>query len=164
VVHIRWSVPYRLRIMKKKNVKINWWQSQATEPPAEYELSYLRALRRMAVTLNCHTPGHSPFRPSSLKKSDQELETLFPTVKIGTADANAALVNHELIKRDQELEEFDQAENLFYGDFNFECPRGYKNIVRVTHRSTPAFRQWGFRRLVWPTVETEHGTSEPLKK
>jgi hypothetical protein len=150
--------------MKKKSARKEWWQSNDTEPPAEYERSYVRALRRMAVTLNCHTPGLSPFSQSVLKKSDQELEELFPKVRIGSVDANAALVNHERIHRDQELEEFDQAENLFYGDFSFTCPRGFKDIVRVTHRSTPAFREWSFRRLTWPTVETEQGTSELLKK
>ena len=95
--------------MKKKSARKEWWQSNDTEPPAEYERSYVRALRRMAVTLNCHTPGLSPFSQSVLKKSDQELEELFPKVRIGSVDANAALVNHERIHRDQELEEFDQA-------------------------------------------------------
>jgi hypothetical protein len=148
----------------KKSTSKNWWQSQNTEPPAEYERSYVRALRRMAVALNCHTPGRSPFNPSLLKKSDQELEELFAKVKIGLVDANAALVNHERIDRHQELEDFDHAENLFYGDFDFTCPRGFKDIARVTHRSTPAFRQWSFRRLIWPTIETEQSGSEPLKK
>jgi hypothetical protein len=149
--------------MKTKSAK-SWWQSDGAEPLAEYEQSYVRALRRMAVTLNCGTQARSVFNPSALKKSDQELEELFPRIKVGSVDANAALVNHERIHRDQELEEFDQAENLFYGDFTFTCPRGFKDIVRVTHRSTPAFRQWSFRRLLWPTIETEQGTSEPLKK
>jgi hypothetical protein len=149
--------------MKKKNTK-RWWQSNNSEPPPEYERSYLWALRRMAVTLNCQTPRHSRFSQTSLSKSDQELEELFRRTKVGSVDANAALVNHERIHRDQQLEEFDQAENLFYGDFSFTCPRGFKDIVRVTHRSTPAFRQWSFRRLVWPTIETEQGGSEPLKK
>ena len=93
-----------------------------------------------------------------------QFTALFPRTKIGQADANAALVKHEQIDRKQELEDFDHAENLFYGDFNFTSPRGFKNIVRVTHRSTPAFREWSFRRLVWPTIEIPQGGSEPLKK
>jgi len=118
----------------------------------------------MAVTLNCHTLRSTPFSPATSKKSDLELRELFQRTKIASVDANAALVNHERIDRQQEVEDFDNAENLFYGDFNFSCPRGFRNIVRVTHRSTPAFRQWSFRRLVWPTVETEQAGSEPLKK
>jgi hypothetical protein len=118
----------------------------------------------MAVTLNCYIPRTAPFSRSTLKNSDVELRDLFPQTRIGAVDANAALVNHEQIDRQQELEDFDQAENLFYGDFNFSCPRGFKDIVRVTHRSTPAFRQWSFRRLVWPTIATAQGTSEPLKR
>src|SRR5882762_73552 len=149
--------------MRIKNTKSNWWE-RAGAPPTEYDECYSRALRRMAVTLNCHKPRSTPFGPATLKKSDIELRDLFPLTKIGTVDADAALVNHELIDRYQELEDFDHAENLFYGDFNFSCPRGFKDIVRVTHRSTPAFRQWSFRRLVWPTIETEQGASEPLKR
>jgi hypothetical protein len=118
----------------------------------------------MAVTLNCHTPRSSPFSTASLKKSDLELRDIFRQKKIGSVGADAALVNHELINRHQELEDFDQAENLFYGDFDFGCPRGFKNIVRVTHRSTPAFRKWSFERLLWPTIETPQAEPERLKK
>lgn len=149
--------------MMKRNKK--WWQAtKDSKPPDEYDECYLRALRRMAVTLNCYTPRTAPFGRADLKKSDVQLRELFPRTKIGSVDANAALVNHEQIDRDQDLEAFDHAENLFYGDFNFSCPRGFKDIVRVTHRSTPAFRLWSFRRLVWPNIETPHGTSEPLKR
>jgi hypothetical protein len=133
--------------MSKSDATRKWWQSQATKPPVQYDECYLRALRRMAVTLNCYTPRTSPFSQSALKKSDTELAVLFPRTKVGSVNANA-LINHELIDRHQELEDFDHAENLFYGDFNFSCPRGFKDVVRVTHRSTPAFRQWSFRRLV----------------
>lgn len=145
--------------------KPEWWKPAAEkQPPPEYEECYLRALRRMAGTLNCHSPTQSPFRPSVLKQSDLQLKTLFSKTKVGSVDANAALVNHERIDRDQQLQEFDQAENLFYGDFSFGRPRGFPNVIRVTHRSTPAFRQWGFRRLVWPTIETEQGGTQLLKK
>ena len=123
--------------MRIKNTKSNWWE-RAGAPPTEYDECYSRALRRMAVTLNCHKPRSTPFGPATLKKSDIELRDLFPLTKIGTVDANGALVNHERIDRQQELEDFDRAENLFYGDFNFGGPRGFKDIVRVTHRSTPA--------------------------
>jgi len=150
--------------MGKNHAKRKWWGSQTSKPPKEYDECYARALRRMAVTLNCYTPRSSPFSQTALKKSDVELAALFPQTKVGRVDANAALVNHEQIDRKQELEDFDHAENLFYDDFNFSCPRGFRDIVRVTHRSTPAFRQWSFRRLMWPTVETEQGGSEPLKK
>ena len=150
--------------MRSKNTKSKWWESRGTEPPSEYDECYSRALRRMAVTLNCHTPRSTPFSPATLKKSDIELRDLFLRTKIESVDANAALVNHERIDRHQELEDFDNAENLFYGDFNFGCPRGFKDIVRVTHRSTPAFRNWSFKRLVWPTIETEQGSQEPIKK
>lgn len=150
--------------MRSKNTKSKWWESGGTEPPSEYDECYSRALRRMAVTLNCHTPRSTPFSQATLKKSDIELRDLFLRTKIESVDANAALVNHERIDRHQELEDFDNAENLFYGDFNFVCPRGFKDIVRVTHRSTPAFRNWSFKRLVWPTVETEQGTQELVKK
>jgi hypothetical protein len=149
--------------MRIKNTKSNWWE-RAGAPPTEYDECYSRALRRMAVTLNCHKPRSTPFGPATLKKSDIELRDLFPLTKIGTVDANGALVNHERIDRQQELEDFDRAENLFYGDFNFGGPRGFKDIVRVTHRSTPAFREWSFKRLVWPRVETEQGTQELVKK
>lgn len=142
-----------------------WWQaSKDSKPPEEYDECYLRALRRMAVTLNCYIPRTAPFGRTDLKKSDVQLRELFLRTKIASVNANAALVNHEQIDRDQDLEDFDHAENLFYGDFNFSCPRGFKDIVRVTHRSTPAFRLWSFRRLVWPTIETAYGTSELLKR
>lgn len=118
----------------------------------------------MAVTLNCYMPRSSPFTKGALKESDIELQELFPRIKIGTVDANAALINHEQIDRQQTLEDFDHAKNLFYGDFNFICPRGFKDIVRVTHRSTPAFRQWSFKRLVWPAIETGQGTPQPLRR
>jgi len=150
--------------MSKRIARIKWWQAHGAKPPAEYNECYLWALRRMAATLNCYTPRTSPFSQRGLKKSDAQLQDLFPRSKIGSVDANAALVNHEQIDRHQDLEDFDHAENLFYGDFNFSCPRGFKDIVRVTNRSTPAFRQWSFRRLVWPTIETEQGASEPLKR
>jgi hypothetical protein len=150
--------------MGNNDPKRKWWQSQTAKPPVEYDECYSRALRRMAVTLNCHKPRSTPFGPATLKKSDIEFRNLFPLTKIGPVDANTALVNHERIDRQQELEDFDHAENLFYGDFNFACPRGFRDIVRVTHRSTPAFREWGFKRLVWPTVETEQGTQELVKK
>lgn len=117
----------------------------------------------MAAALNCQTRA-TPFGPSTLKKSDIELQRLFAHTKIASVNANAALVNHERIDRQQELDDFDHAENLFYGDFNFACPRGFKDIVRVTHRSTPAFREWSFKRLVWPTVESEEGEPASLKK
>jgi len=151
--------------MKKTKTKQKWWKLRgADSPPAEYNECYLRALRRLAVTLNCHAPRSSPFNTASRKKSDLELQDIFRQKKIGSIDANAALVNHELIERHQELEDFDQAENLFYGDFDFSCPRGFKNIVRVTHRSTPAFRKWSFERLLWPTLETPQAEAERLKK
>lgn len=150
--------------MSKTSTKGKWWESQGGEPPTEYDECYARALRRMAVTLNCHTPRSTPFGPANLKQSDIELRDLFPRTKIGSVDANAALVNHERIERQQDLEDFDHAENLFYGDFNFACPRGFKDIVRVTHRSTPAFREWSFKRLVWPRVETEEGAQELVKR
>jgi hypothetical protein len=150
--------------MNENESRNKWWESERTEPPAEHDECYSRALRRMAVALNCHTPRSTPFSPATLKKSDIELRDLFLRTRIGSADANAALVNHERIDREQELEDFDHAENLFYGDFNFSCPRGFKDIVRVTHRSTPAFREWSFKRLVWPSVETELGTQELVKK
>jgi hypothetical protein len=118
----------------------------------------------MAATLNCYQPRRSPFSAAALKKSDLQLQETFPEKKIGSVDANAALVNHEVIDRHQELEDFDQAENLFYGDFDFSCPRGFKNIVRVTHRSTPAFRKWSFERLRWPTIETPQGEPDRLRK
>lgn len=118
----------------------------------------------MAATLNCHQQRRSPFSATTLKNSDLQLQDTFRQKKIGSVDADAALVNHELIDRDQELEDFDQAENLFYGDFDFSCPRGFKNIVRVTHRSTPAFRKWGFGRLLWPTIETPQSEPQRLKK
>ncbi len=118
----------------------------------------------MAATLNCYQPRRSPFTAAALKKSDLQLQETFQEKKIGSVDANAALVNHEVIDRHQELEDFDQAENLFYGDFDFSCPRGFKNIVRVTHRSTPAFRKWSFERLLWPTVDTPQGELERLRK
>jgi hypothetical protein len=144
--------------------KQKWWELRGDSPPAEYDECYLRALRRMAVTLNCHTPRSSPFSPTLLKNSDLELRDIFHQKKIGNVDADAALVNHELIERRQTLEDFDQAENLFYGDFDFSCPRGFKGIVRVTHRSTPAFRKWSFEQLRWPTIETTHAEPERLKK
>jgi hypothetical protein len=151
--------------MKKAESKQKWWELRGDDsPPAEYDECFRRALRRMAVTLNCHTPRLSPFSPASLKQSDLDLRDIFPKKKLGSVDANAALVNHELIDRRQELEDFDQAENLFYGDFDFSCPRGFKNIVRVTHRSTPAFRKWSFERLLWPLIETPQAEPERLKK
>lgn len=150
--------------MRTKRLNSKWWESKGDKPPAEYDECYSRALRRMAVALNCHTPANTPFGPSALKKSDVELQHLFAHKKIGSVDANAALVNHERIDRQQEVEDFDHAENLFYGDFNFSCPRGFKDIVRVTHRSTPAFREWSFKRLVWPTFETEGGRQALLEK
>ena len=150
--------------MKKAKSKRPWWEPRGDDSPsAEYNECYHRALRRMAVTLNCHTRS-SPFSTASLKKSDLELQVIFRQKKIGSVDADAALVNHELIDRHQELEDVDQAENLFYGDFDFSCPRGFKNIVRVTHRSTPAFRKWSFERLLWPTIEILQGEPERLKK
>lgn len=150
--------------MKKKTAR-NWWEDRSDDnPPAEYDECYLRALRRMAVTLNCGSPGLSPFKPTALVKSDQDLSDLLAKNRIGSTSAASALVNHEVITRDEQLEDFDQAENLFYGDFDFSCPRGFKNITRVTHRSTPAFRNWSFKRLVWPTIETADGTGERLKK
>ena len=151
--------------MKKTRTKEKWWELRAADnPPPEYNECYLRALRRIAVTLNCHTLGISPFSPAWLKKSDLELRESFHQKKIGPVDANAALVNHELINRQQELQDLDQAENLFYGDFDFSCPRGFKGIVRVTHRSTPAFRKWSFERLLWPTIEAPQDEPQPLKK
>jgi hypothetical protein len=113
--------------MSKRIARIKWWQAHGAKPPAEYNECYLRALRRMAVTLNCYTPRTSPFSQRGLKKSDAQLQDLFPRTKIGSVDANAALVNHEQIDRHQDLEDFDHAENLFYGDFNFSCPRGFKD-------------------------------------
>lgn len=89
------------------------------------------------AALNCYQPRRSPFPAAALKKSDLQLQETFREKKIGSVDANAALVNHEVIDRHEELEDFDQAENLFYGDFDLSCPRGFKNIVRVTHRLTP---------------------------
>jgi hypothetical protein len=144
--------------------KQKWWELRGDNPPSEYDECYLRALRRMAVTLNCHTPRSSPFSPILLKNSDPELRDNFSQKKIGSVEANAALVNHELIDRRQTLEDFDQAENLFYGDFDFSCPRGFKGIVRVTHRSTPAFRKWSFEQLRWPTIETPQAEPERLSK
>ena len=142
-----------------------WWERQSDGlPPVEYNECYRRALRRMAATLNCHQPRSSPFSTTTLKNSDLQLEDIFRQKKIGSVNADAALVNHELIDRYQELEDFDQAENLFYGDFDFSCPRGFKSIVRVTHRSTPAFRKWSFGRLLWPTIETTQSGPERLKK
>ena len=82
--------------MRIKNTKSNWWE-RAGAPPTEYDECYSRALRRMAVTLNCHKPRSTPFGPATLKKSDIELRDLFPLTKIGTVDANGALVNHERI-------------------------------------------------------------------
>jgi hypothetical protein len=122
---------------KKRNSK--WWESKDCRPPTEYDECYSRALRRMALALNCYS-SHAPFGSSALKKSDVELQDLFAHKKIASVGANAALVNHERIDRNQALDDFDHAENLFYGDFNFGCPRGFRDIVRVTHRSTPAFR------------------------
>lgn len=150
--------------MKKAKSQQKWWELRGDSTPSEYDECYLRALRRMAVTLNCHTPRSSPFSPTLLKNSDLELRDIFPQKKIGSVDANAALVNHELIDRRQTLEDFDQAENLFYGDFDFSCPRGFKGIVRVTHRSTPAFRKWSFEQLRWPTIEAPQGEPNLLKK
>lgn len=68
----------------------------------------------MAVTLNCRQSHSSPFSPAELKKSDFQLHEAFQQKKIDSINTNAALVNHELIDRAQELEDFDQAENLFY--------------------------------------------------
>src|SRR5688572_21031372 len=104
--------------MRGKKTKRNWWELRGDpNPPPEYEECYLRALRRMAVTLNCDSRQNSPFSPTLLGKSDPELTNVLARRKIGKVDANAALVNHELITRGQEPEDFDQAENLFYGDF-----------------------------------------------
>lgn len=151
--------------MKKAKTVAPWWERRGDDSsPVEYNECYRRALRRMAVTLNCHQPRRSPFSATALKNSDLQLREIFRQKKIGSVDSDAALVNHELIERHQELEDFDQAENLFYGDFDFSCPRGYKNIIRVTHRSTPAFRKWSFERLVWPTIETPQGEPERLKE
>jgi hypothetical protein len=151
--------------MKKPKAKKGWWAQRADpSPPPEYEECYLRALRRMAVTLNCRSRDHSLFSPTLLSKSDLELSNVFAKTKVGKLDANAALINHELITRHQEPEDFDQAENLFYGDFEFSSPRGFKDIVRVTHRSTPTFRNWSYKRLHWPNVETAQGEPEGLKK
>jgi hypothetical protein len=152
-------------VKEKKTAARNWWQRQnERNPPAEYDECYLRALRRMAVTLNCGSPNISPFKPAVLAKSDPELADIFSRKKIGSVAAGAALVNYEVISREEEVKEFDQAENLFYGDFDFGCPRGFRNITRVTHRSTPTFRNWSFRRLVWPTVERDQGPPERLEK
>ncbi len=149
--------------MKKTKSTASWWERRDGAPPPEYNECYSRALRRLAVTLNCRG-SNSPFSPAELKKSDSQLDEAFQQKKIGSTNANAALVNHELIDRPQELEDFDQAENLFYGDFDFSCPRGFKNIVRITHRSTPAFRKWSFERLIWPSFETAQGEAEMLRK
>ena len=56
-------------------------------------------------SLNCYTPRTSPFSQRGLKKSDAQLQDLFPRTKIGSVDANAALVNHEQIDRHQDLED-----------------------------------------------------------
>lgn len=148
---------------KRKNTLL-WWERRGDDPPPEYNECYGRALRRMATALNCYQARRPPFSVAALKKSDLLLQDAFREIKIGSVDANAALMNHEVIDRQQELENFDQAENLFYGDFDFSCPRGFKNIVRVTHRSTPAFRKWSFERLLWPTIETPQGDPERLRK
>lgn len=151
--------------MKKAKSTTLWWERRGDDAPStEYNECYRRALRRMAVTLNCYQPRSSVFSAATLKKSDLQLQNTFRQKKIGSLNADAALVNHELIDRHQELEDFDQAENLFYGDFDFSCPRGFPTIVRVTHRSTPAFRKWSFERLLWPTVETSQGEPERLQK
>src|SRR5438034_3869468 len=109
--------------MKKAKNAEPWWERRSDDgPPVEYHECYRRALRRMAATLNCHQPRRSPFNATTLKHSDLQLQDAFRQKKIGSVDADAALVNHELIDRQQELEDFDQAENLFYGDFDFSCP------------------------------------------
>jgi hypothetical protein len=151
--------------MKKAKSTTMWWERRGDDaPPLEYNQCYRRALRRMAVTLNCHRRRGSLFSVAALKKSDIQLQNTFQQKKVGSIDADAMLVNHELVDRHQELEDFDQAENLFYGDFDFSCPRGFQNIVRVTHRSTPAFRKWSFERLLWPTIQTSQGEPERLEK
>jgi hypothetical protein len=149
----------------KKKTRRNWWEDPTNgNPPAEYDECYLRALRRMAVTLNCGSPGLSPFKPIVLAKSDPDLAELLTQRSVESTSAFTALVNHEIVTHNEKLEDFDQAENLFYGDFDFSCPRGFKNVTRVTHRSTPAFRNWSFKRLIWPTIESIDGAAERLKK
>ena len=88
---------------KTKGITL-WWERRSDDsPPVEYDECYRRALRRMAVTLNCYQPRRSPFSAAALKKSDLQLQETFREKKIGSVDANAALVNHEVIDRHQEL-------------------------------------------------------------
>jgi hypothetical protein len=104
-----------------QNKTANWWQSQTI---TQDEQRYLRAVRSMAVMLNCAFDT-SQFSLSALKNQKvyfrrQECLARQPRTnspRLGTP-------------------EFDQAENLFYGDLSFGCLRGFKNITSHSSLNT----------------------------
>ena len=85
-----WSLAMREPMTKTKGITL-WWERRSDDsPPVEYDECYRRALRRMAVTLNCYQPRRSPFSAAALKKSDLQLQETFREKKTGSVDANAA--------------------------------------------------------------------------
>jgi hypothetical protein len=128
-----------------------WWSGRQTIP-SEYLEAYDSALLRMAALLNCRNPDLG-IKPSWLRLADRQLAQKLEDALVNGRPLKRGLVAHLVQHRSQKAQDpdFDDAENIFYGDFSFPTPAGYGPLTRVEHRSTPAFRFWSYNGLYWPT-------------
>ena len=129
----------------KPSMPLVSWMGKKTVPK-EYEECILAALRRMAVLLN--STRVRSVSAGWLSKSDSHIKKMFAKYKLNRLIVFSKL--KQVGTKAELMSTLDQAENGFYGKFNFSFPRKVGGGLRVNFEITPAFLTWSYEQLYRP--------------